>query len=189
MKFGTVNVTLRVWPCSASSASMKPCDQVLRRAVARQRRVLGESVPAAHRDDEVLLVERLRVKAGRGGCDRQDGDIERARVEVGKDLAPGALGRGLAGCGEQLAQADVHGGRGSPQRREQGRQKHRRDAVGSADDEAAPRPGRIEGRRSGEDPPRPRQHVGDRRCELESARRRHDPARRPQKQRIVEQSA
>ena len=67
-------------------------DHVLRLAIAVQTRRLGQGIPRAHGDHEILLVEGAGMKARRDVVGGDDGDVQRARLQLGESRAPGAVG-------------------------------------------------------------------------------------------------
>ena len=127
------------------------------------------------------------MEARRDVVEGDDGDVHRARLQIGEGEAPGALGRRFPRRRKQLTHADVDAGRALAQLGEQRRQEHGRDAVRRADREPARGPGRIERLGGRDDASHPRQHVRDRGGQFRRARGRHDALGRSQEQRIVEQ--
>jgi hypothetical protein len=91
MKFGTVSAMRRDRPEAVGIACMRD-HQMLHRAITIQGRRFRKRMSGAHRDDEILLVERSPVEACRGVAAREDRDVHGARLQVGEGEAPGTLG-------------------------------------------------------------------------------------------------
>ena len=143
----------------------------------------------ARRDDELLLVESLRGEARR---DSSIGTIAMSMARASRSSRAGCQARsnGRPPCGGRSCRTPMSmPGARAPQRREQRRKQHGRDAVGRADREAARGRGRIE-------------RLGLATTLLTRARISaigsassvaravgHHALRRPQKQRIVEKPA